>query len=423
MAAPEVGTVSGDDRRVLRKLGRELAEIAALPVHGQTAAEWARLNSLQHGRPLVWINEIPWHEMDVDGELKLQAEDPFLQSVETGIRRTLYLWRHMPVDMVVDDRLYAPLAIGDTGFGIGVEEDIARTDERSGVVSHRYHCQFRDIEDVARIRMPEITHDTRASDRAMEATEQVFNGVLPVEPRGVAGYWFAPWDALVMLWEPQQALIDLVLRPELVHAAMERLVSAYVHRLDRYEELGLLSPNNGNCRIGSGGLGYCDELPASDFDPCKVRPIDQWGSCAAQIFGEVSPAMHEEFALRYERRWLERFGLTYYGCCEPLDRKIDVLRSIPNLRKVSMSPWVDVERGAAALGTDYVFSYKPSPAYLGEDRWRPEAARRSLREALEKARGCVVEIIMKDISTVRYEPQRLWEWARIAMEEAARAAS
>ena len=26
---------------------------------------------------------------------------------------------------------------------------------------------------------------------------------------------------------------------------------------------------------------------------------------------------------------------------------------------------------------------------------------------------------MKDISTVRYEPQRLWEWSRIALEEAA----
>ena len=25
---------------------------------------------------------------------------------------------------------------------------------------------------------------------------------------------------------------------------------------------------------------------------------------------------------------------------------------------------------------------------------------------------------MKDISTVRYQPQRLWEWATIAMEEA-----
>jgi hypothetical protein len=25
-------------------------------------------------------------------------------------------------------------------------------------------------------------------------------------------------------------------------------------------------------------------------------------------------------------------------------------------------------------------------------------------------------VIMKDISTVRYEPQRLWEWSRMAME-------
>ena len=35
---------------------------------------------------------------------------------------------------------------------------------------------------------------------------------------------------------------------------------------------------------------------------------------------------------------------------------------------------------------------------------------------LEAARGCHVELIMKDISTVRYQPQRLWEWAAIAME-------
>jgi hypothetical protein len=35
---------------------------------------------------------------------------------------------------------------------------------------------------------------------------------------------------------------------------------------------------------------------------------------------------------------------------------------------------------------------------------------------LEKARGCRIEIIMKDVSTVRYEPQRLWEWEAIATE-------
>ena len=48
-----------------------------------------------------------------------------------------------------------------------------------------------------------------------------------------------------------------------------------------------------------------------------------------------------------------------------------------------------------------------------------DGARADLVEFVEAAAGrCHIEFIMKDISTVRYEPQRLWEWARIAMEVA-----
>jgi hypothetical protein len=126
--------------------------------------------------------------------------------------------------------------------------------------------------------------------------------------------------------------------------------------------------------------------------------------------------MHWEFALKHELRWLERWGLVYYGCCEPLDVKIGILRRIPNLRKVSMSPWVDVDRAVRVVGCDYVFSRKPNPAVLAEDTWRPELARADLTQFLEKTRGCHIEIILKDISTVRYQPQRLWEWEKIAME-------
>jgi len=50
------------------------------------------------------------------------------------------------------------------------------------------------------------------------------------------------------------------------------------------------------------------------------------------------------------------------------------------------------------------------------DTWRPDIARQELQEFLEKARGCHMEIIMKDISTVRYQPQRLWECEKMAME-------
>ena len=78
----------------------------------------------------------------------------------------------------------------------------------------------------------------------------------------------------------------------------------------------------------------------------------------------------------------------------------------------------DAERAVRNVGDRYVFSYKPSPAIFAEDVWNLGRARAELRQFLEKARGCVVEIIMKDISTVRYQPRRLWEWATMAMEEA-----
>jgi hypothetical protein len=141
-----------------------------------------------------------------------------------------------------------------------------------------------------------------------------------------------------------------------------------------------------------------------------------WGFCTAQIFSVVSPKMHDEFALQHEVRWLERFGLSYYGCCEPLSNKIDILSRIPNLRKISMSPWADLNAAAEQANGKYVLSLKPNPAVLATDRWNPDRATEELEAQLKivKAHNCQAEIIMKDISTVRYEPQRLWEWARIA---------
>ncbi len=39
------------------------------------------------------------------------------------------------------------------------------------------------------------------------------------------------------------------------------------------------------------------------------------------------------------------------------------------------------------------------------------------RKACEK-HGCPLEFILKDISTVRYEPERLSKWAEVAMQVA-----
>jgi hypothetical protein len=408
--------LSARDVDVLRRLAGALAEIAALPVHQEKARLWRKLNDLESVRPMVWINEIPWHEMDVNGELTLASEHPWARDQERELRRALYQWRHMPGDMIVSPCLACPLAIHSTDFGIIETVDIARTDAASDVVSRHFKIQIRDFADLEKICMPLVTHNKAATHFRHEAMCRVYDGILPVRKMGQTHIWYTPWDYLIRWWGIQEALIDLVDRPELVHAGVERMVDAWMTELDQFEALNVLSLDCDNTRIGSGGYGYTNQLPAGEFDPACVRSRNMWGCSNAQIFSEVSPNMHWEFALKHDLRWLSRWGLTYYGCCEPLDRKIDILRRIPNLRKISVSPWCNTATVVAKIGRDYVMSRKPNPVILAEDKWHPARARQDLCEFLDAARGCHVELIMKDISTVRYQPQRLWEWARIAAE-------
>ena len=95
---------------------------------------------------------------------------------------------------------------------------------------------------------------------------------------------------------------------------------------------------------------------------------------------------------------------------------MDIVKTIPRLRKISVSPWADVDKSVAQIKDEYVISYKPNPAIFAPDKWDIKKARADLKEALDKMKGCVVEVIMKDISTVRYDPKRLWEWAEMAKE-------
>ncbi|MHB0875076.1 MAG: hypothetical protein ACYC5O_03420, partial [Anaerolineae bacterium] len=108
--------MSSHDRDVLRRLGAEVAEIAALPEQRVRADEWRRLNRLDHGKPLVWVNEICWSELG--NELALRCDDSLAREYEQTMRRLIYQWRHLPVDMVVDDFIVCPLVVHESGYGI-----------------------------------------------------------------------------------------------------------------------------------------------------------------------------------------------------------------------------------------------------------------------------------------------------------------
>jgi len=409
------------DRETLRELASGVAEIAALPVHAEKAQLWTRLNDLESERPMVWINEICWNEMNVDDELTLRCEHPWAQDQERELRRTLYQWKHLPGDMVVKDYLACPLAVHSTDFGIIEDVDVVKTDDTSDVVSRHFKIQIKEWDDLEKIRMPTVANDEQATAFRYQAMRDVYDGIMPVKKVGQTHIWFTPWDFLIRWYGIENAMMDMLDRPDFVHAAVERMVDAWMTELDQFEALDVLALDCDSTRVGSGGYGYTSALPGEVFDESHVKAKNMWGCSNAQIFSEVSPQMHWDFAIEHDLRWLERWGITYYGCCEPLDGKMDLMRRIPNLRKISVSPWCNSQRAIEEIGNDYVMSRKPSPAVLATDTWHPDQARQQIREFLDLAGGaCHIELIMKDISTVRYEPQRLWEWAAIAMEEATR---
>lgn len=212
------------------------------------------------------------------------------------------------------------------------------------------------MEDISKIKFPEITVDWNLTHQHCNLLNDIFRRILKIEIYGIGTIWFAPWDYLVMLTGFEEALMSFVTKPDFARSLMERFVDACLYRLEQFEKQKLLSPNNGNFRIGSGGLGYTDDLPEIPHSVKGISPKQQWGCATSQIFSEVSPAMHEEFALKYEKRWLEKFGLTYYGCCEPLHNKIEILKGISNLRKISISPKADIKIAAKKIQNKYVLS-------------------------------------------------------------------
>lgn len=409
--------LSGNDKDILRQLGEGISGIASLPVQKEKADLWRKMNDLATVKPMVWINEIPWNEMNIDDELTLKCESKWARDLEDRLRKTVYQWKHMPGDMVVNPFIECPLAIHSTGFGITEDVDIARTDKSSDIYSRHFKIQISEPEDIEKIKLPTVFHDKKATEYSYQCMCNIFEGIIPVEKVGQTHIWFTPWDYLIRWWGVQEAMMDLVMRPEMVHAIYEKMVSAWMVELDQFCEQNLLSIDCNNTRVGSGGYGYVSDLPGKNFESKHVMPRNMWGCSNAQIFSSVSPQMHWEFALEHDLKWLERWGLVYYGCCEPLDRKIDILRRIPNLRKISVSPWCNSQRIIDAIGSDYVMSRKPSPAIFADTTWSPEIAEAELRDFMERTEGkCHVEIIMKDISTVKYQPWKLWEWEKIAVK-------
>ena len=97
---------------------------------------------------------------------------------------------------------------------------------------------------------------------------------------------------------------------------------------------------------------------------------------------------------------------------------MDIVQTIPNLRKVSVTPWADVSVAAEAIGKKYVLSSKPNPASVAADRLDHKQLRKEIKTILDACRrnGCSCDLVLKDISTCNGRPQNIFEWEQVVME-------
>ncbi|MFC1596611.1 hypothetical protein ACFL5Q_01510 [Planctomycetota bacterium] len=408
---PDDLVMAEEDRGILVTLAERVAEIAAGERMQEVRRLWTRLNMLQQTRPLVLCDpENGWNEIITESQMECRGK--IARRWEMDLRKEIFWGDEMRDDKPVEPYFDVPYTVPADDWGMAAEYH--RTEDCGSCV---WDAPIRDYDaDLPKLHAPGVEIDWETTHGCLAIAEDVFAGILDVRLKGI--WWWSlglTWPA-VTLRGLSNVLCDFLDHPDELKQLLAVISGGHLQKLDYLEANNLLSLNNDGAYIGSGGHGFTEELPGEGYSG-SVRTADMWGFTESQETVNVSPKMYEEFIFRYEKPIMERFGLTCYGCCEPVHSRWHVVREHPNLRRVSCSPWADLEKMAAHLADQYVLSMKPNPAVLATPEIDEPSIRAELRKALDTTKGCVVEVIMKDNHTIGNRPENVVRWCQIAKEE------
>jgi len=402
------------DCDALRGLAGRLAALAVRPIEEEKRRLWYEHNALQPTQPVVFCDpENAWNEIVPSGVL--ECTGALAREWEWQMRARLFWAESMGDDRVTEGEFEVRIAAHISDWGMH-ETQIGG--KNGG--SYTWDAPLKSYEDLDKLHAPTIDLDWEETGRQLESAEAIFGDLLPVARKGRWWWTLGLTQTAVRLRGLEQFLIDLCIHPDELKRFMAILSNGHLAMLDFFESNNLLSLNNDNTYVGSGGFGFTYELPQTDFVG-QVRTKDMWGFAESQETTSVSPGQFEEFVFRYQLPLLERFGLNCYGCCEPLHLRWHVVKETPRLRRVSVSPWADLAQMAEQLGGEYIFSWKPNPAPLALADMDEDVIRKQVRHALEVTQGCRLEIIMKDTHTIGKNPNNVIRWCQIVREESDRA--
>ena len=393
------------DGLILRELAARYAEAASHPRNQQLVELWRRHNSLAGGRPVVAVWAENW--LEIPEVCSLSCEGEAARALEFQFRQLLWQNANVPDDKPLEKVLHVKKVTRWTDWGLPV----LRNHQGGEGDAWGFVPVINSMDDARKLALPTVEYDESASQRKLETALELFGDILPVRLSGIKEVSFhlcmqySDWRGLANLYT------DFYEEPEMLNFILDRLTEGMMGLTRQYEEQGLLELNNDGTYQGTGGLGYTDELPGPDFTG-RVRPRDMWGSAEAQELAQVSPRMHKEHLFVREAELLRPFGLNEYGCCEPLHDKLDDVLALPNIRKISASPWADVRKYAEKVGRRAITSWKPNPAWLSDghdESW----VQKQLDDGVHDLRDCAFEVVLGDLRTCSGKPERIGRWVEM----------
>lgn len=416
--------ISEKDKEILRNLAKQFRSYCERPEEAEKIKLWKMHNDLETTRPLLLVDmENGWNEA-IRFDRDIECEGYMAQDWEMWLRKEIFYAEKMKDDKPLTPVFYLPHRAVNTEWGIG-ENNVQIGDENDKSKAYAWIPTMKDMDedefeelDVEKaIQDPVVIVDWEATNAALNLAREVFEGILDVKLRT---WWF--WSSHMALAYSNfrgmdGMMMDFYEFPDKMHEIFQKLTDGYIKKLKFLEASNLLYNNTDNTFVGSGGLGWTDQLGT---DPDHVTLKTMWGLCEAQEVGEISPSMYKEFIFPYFSQIASLFGRTCYACCEGINAMWEYVQHIPNLRRVSISQWSNMELMSDYLEDKYVYSYKANSAHVTVPNMDEDLIRSELRRMFEKTRNNHVEVVLKDLHTISNKPEQVIRWVEIAREEMGR---
>lgn len=407
------------DRAILREVANRQLELANQEENLEKKKQWYLHNALKGEKPMVHLEMWTFAQEILPQRLRCQGE--FARQVETSLYCNFLNQELFEDDRVTPD--YFPLNY-DTWFrlfDIPVQVDHATDGQGQESLGHHFASALEDLEeDYHKLKPSCFGVDRESTEKKREAIDEAIGDILPVR-MSMDCLYSVPTQMLVHIMSMENMMLSMYDYPELFLEMMGRIAEDTLSYYRFLEKEGLIFPTASFESVGQGTWSFTQELPG--WEEHRQRPFttkDVWGFMDSQETVGISPDMYEEFIFPCYQKIAGQYGLLSYGCCEPVDPIWErCISKLPNLRKVSISPWCKEEfMGERLAGSKVIYHRKPSPNFLGVDAQLDEDAfRKHIQKSLLAARGCKMEITQRDVYTIHHNEKKARRYVEIIRQE------